>query len=81
MALAHSGVSWWLSELARTHGARRRGQGGVGWLETGGAQAHMAETGAHLPPPAYGAMRESEWKERDRDSGSFVNNLKFKTQF
>jgi hypothetical protein len=41
----------------------------------------MAETGVVLLPPAYGAMRESEWKERDRDSGNFVNNPKFKTQF
>ena len=59
-----------------------------GFAKTGGGWGHLAwRTGTRQPdavqwtPAAYGAMRESKWKERDRDSGSFVNNPKFKTQF
>ena len=59
-----------------------RGQRGGGpWRVVASGGEAMAETGRFWLPPAYGAMRESEWKERDRDSGSFVNNPKFKTQF
>jgi len=80
-AALHGGGGRGASKWSRARGKRPRGQ--LGWPggETGGG---AAKPGADLPslaPAAYGAMREREWKERDRDRGIFVIRPKFKLQF